>query len=146
MRLSTRVRYGVRLMLSLAENWGKGPMMLSDIARRQEISEKYLSLIVIPLRTKGLINSTRGAHGGYELSSPPEQITVEQILEAIEGRPSLVDCIDNGTRCPRAGQCVTRDIWSALGDTITQALDSVSLDQLIEMKRNKSEKAVTYAI
>ncbi len=146
MRLSTRVRYGVRLMLSLAENWGKGPTMLSDIARRQSISEKYLSLIVIPLRTKGLITSTRGAHGGYELARPPEEITVEQILEAIEGKPALVDCIENSGRCPRADECVTRDIWASLGDTITQALDSVSLDRLIETKKDKSPKNITYSI
>jgi len=133
-------------MLSLAENWGNGPVMLKDIARREDISEKYLSLIVIPLRTKGLINSTRGAHGGYTLARPPEQITVEQIVEAIEGKPSLVDCISNSARCSRADGCVTRDIWSALGDTITQALDSISLDRLIEMKRGKSEKTVTYTI
>jgi len=133
-------------MLSLAENWGNGPVMLKDIARREDISEKYLSLIVIPLRTKGLINSTRGAHGGYTLARPPEQITVEQIVEAIEGKPSLVDCISNSTRCSRADGCVTRDIWAALGDTITQALDSISLDRLIEMKRGKSEKTVTYTI
>jgi Rrf2 family protein len=146
MKLSTRVRYGVRLMLSLAENWGNGPVLLRDIARREEISEKYLSLIVIPLRTKGLINSTRGAHGGYTLARPPEEITIEQILEAIEGRPSLVDCIGNSSRCSRADECVTRDVWAALGDTITQALDSVSLHQLIEMKKNKSGKTITYAI
>jgi len=146
MRLSTRVRYGVRLMLLLAENWGKGPVLLKEVARREEISEKYLSLIVIPLRTKGLINSTRGAHGGYELARPPEQITVEQIVEAIEGKPSLVDCIDNGARCPRADGCVTRDVWASLGDTITRALDSVSLEKLIEMKRGKSADTITYAI
>ncbi len=146
MRLSTRVRYGVRLMLSLAESWGNGPVLLRDVARQEEISEKYLSLIVIPLRTKGLINSTRGAHGGYTLARPPEQITVEQILEAIEGKPSLVDCIANSARCSRADECVTRDVWAALGDTITQALDAVSLDRLIEMKKNKSGKTITYAI
>jgi Rrf2 family protein len=146
MKLSTRVRYGVRLMLSLAEKWGTGPVLLKDIARQEEISEKYLSLIVIPLRTSGLINSTRGAHGGYMLARPPEQITVEQIVEAIEGKPSLVDCIGNSARCSRAGECVTRDIWAALGDTITQALDSVSLERLIEMKRGKAAKTSTYAI
>lgn len=146
MRLSTRVRYGVRLMLALAESWGKGPVLLKDIANREEVSEKYLSLIVIPLRTEGLVNSTRGAHGGYELARPPEKITVEQILEAIEGRPSLVDCIANKGRCSRADGCVTREIWESLGNTITQALDSVTLGRLIEMKRDKTSKTATYAI
>jgi Rrf2 family protein len=146
MRLSTRVRYGVRLMLSLAENWGKGPVFLKDIAREEEISEKYLSLIIIPLRTKGLVNSTRGAHGGYTLARPPESISLEQIVEAVEGKPNLVDCVGNVATCPRADQCVTREIWEDLGDRISKTLESVSLEQLIRMKREKSEKAMTYAI
>ncbi len=146
MKVSTRIRYGVRLMLSLAENWGKGPVLLKEIARDEEISEKYLSLIVIPLRTKGLVNSIRGARGGYTLARPPEEITVEQIMEAIEGRLSLVDCISDSARCSRAEECVTRDVWAALGDTITRTLDSVSLDRLVQMKKGKTDKTITYAI
>lgn len=146
MKLSTRIRYGVRLMLALAENWPKGPVFLKDIAREEGISEKYLSLIIIPLRTKGLVNSTRGAHGGYTLGGPPEAITVEQIVEAIDGRPTLVDCLTNNTTCPRADECVTRDIWSILGDRITETLKSISLAQLVQMKREKAEKNITYAI
>ncbi len=146
MKLSTRVRYGVRLMLSLAENWGKGPLFLKDIAREEEISEKYLSLIIIPLRTKGLVNSIRGAHGGYTLGRAPESITIEQIMEAVEGKPSLVNCVGDASACPRANQCVTRDVWEVLGDKISKTLESVNLEQLVRMKRDKAEKSVTYAI
>jgi len=146
MKLSTRIRYGVRLMLTLAENWGKGPVFLKDIAREEEISEKYLSLIIIPLRTNGLVNSTRGAHGGYALAKPPESITIEQIVEAVEGKPSLVDCVPNGTICHRADQCVTREIWEVLGNRISETLESISLEQLVRMKREKVQKGMTYAI
>ena len=146
MKLSTRIRYGVRLMLSLAENWGEGPVFLKDIAREEQISEKYLSLIIIPLRTKGLVNSMRGAHGGYTLAKSPESITIEQIVEAIEGKPSLVDCIANATICHRADHCVTREVWELLGDKISETLESVNLEQLVKMKKEKGQKPVTYAI
>ena len=133
-------------MLSLAESWEKGPIFLKDIAREEQISEKYLSLIIIPLRTKGLVNSMRGAHGGYTLAKSPESITLEQIVEAIEGKPSLVDCIANATLCPRADQCATREIWELLGDKISETLESINLEQLIQKKKEKGRKPVTYAI
>jgi Rrf2 family protein len=146
MKLSTRIRYGVRLMLSLAESWGKGPVFLKDIAHEEDISEKYLSLIIIPLRTKGLVNSLRGAHGGYTLARSPETITLEQIVEAIEGKPSLVDCVGNALACPRSEDCVTRDIWAILGQRISETLQSISLERLVQMKRDRNEKGMTYSI
>ncbi|MFA5284396.1 MAG: Rrf2 family transcriptional regulator, partial [Smithellaceae bacterium] len=95
MKLSTRTRYGVRLMTVLAQNYGKGPVFLKDIAKGENISEKYLSLIIIPLRGVGLINSVRGAHGGYNLSKEPSQITLKEIVDVLEGDCSLVDCVKN---------------------------------------------------
>ena len=80
MKITTRSRYGVRLMLELAGNYGKGQVLLKDIARNEGISEKYLSLIIIPLRTAGLVQSTRGAHGGYSLAKPPGEITLKDIV------------------------------------------------------------------
>jgi len=146
MKLTTRIRYAVRLMLFLAENWGKGPVFLKDIARDEEISEKYLSLIIIPLRAKDLVNSTRGAHGGYTLARSPGRITVEEIVEAIDGSSGLVDCIGNDAICPRANRCVTRDVWAILGDKISETLESITLEKLIQMKREKTQKNITYAI
>ncbi len=85
MKLSTRARYGMRMMLALADHYGMGTLYLKDIAAAEEISEKYLSLLVIPLKSAGLIHSIRGAHGGYTLAKAPSQINLGEIMEALEG-------------------------------------------------------------
>lgn len=138
MKLSTRSRYGVRMMADLAENFGKKPVFLKDIAKREEISEKYLSIIVIPLRGAGLIQSTRGAHGGYTLAKRPEEISVQDIFNALEGKICLVDCVENPKECPRVGICPTRDIWSVLGEKIRETLNSVTLADLVRTRREKA--------
>lgn len=118
MRLSTRSRYGTRLMLRLALNYHKGPVFLKDITRKEEISEKYLSHLVIPLRASGLIYSLRGAHGGYKLAKSPSQIIVKDIVYALEGNLSPVECTKNPTVCSRFSNCVTRNIWEILDEKI----------------------------
>ena len=138
MKLSTRSRYGVRMMADLAENFGKKPVFLKDIAKREEISEKYLSIIIIPLRGAGLIQSTRGAHGGYTLAKRPEEISVQDIFDALEGKICLVDCVENPKECPRVGICPTRDIWSVLGEKIRETLNSVTLADLVKTRREKA--------
>jgi len=138
MKLSTRSRYGVRMMSDLAENFGKKPVFLKDIAKREEISEKYLSIIVIPLRGAGLIQSTRGAHGGYTLAKRPEEISIQDIFDALEGKICLVDCVENPKECPRVGICPTRDIWSVLGKKIRETLNSVTLADLVQTRREKA--------
>lgn len=141
MRLSTRSRYGVRMMVDLADNYGGKPVFLKDIARREDISEKYLSIIVIPLRSAGLILSTRGAYGGYVLARAPEKISVQEIVDALEGKTCLVDCVKNSGECRRADACPTRDLWSELSDKINAVLNSVTLADLVRKKREKSVNA-----
>ena len=126
------------MMADLAENFGKKPVFLKDIAKREEISEKYLSIIVIPLRGAGLIQSTRGAHGGYTLAKRPEEISVQDIFDALEGKICLVDCVENPKMCPRVGICPTRDIWSVLGEKIRETLNSVTLADLVKTRREKA--------
>jgi Rrf2 family protein len=126
------------MMADLAENFGKKPVFLKDIAKREEISEKYLSIIVIPLRGAGLIQSTRGAHGGYTLAKRPEEISVQDIFDALEGKICLVDCVENPQECPRVGICPTRDIWSVLGEKIRETLNSVTLADLVQTRREKA--------
>ena len=139
MKLSTRSRYGVRLMVDLADNYGGNPVFLKDAARREEISEKYLSLIVIPLRNSGLISSTRGARGGYSLARKPEEISVLEVLQALEGEICLVDCVKNVRGCARVSTCPTRDIWGKLGEQISETLRSVSLADLVRIRRAKAD-------
>ena len=147
MKLSTRTRYGVRLMLSLAMKEGKGPIDLGGIARSQAISEKYLSQIIIPLKARGLVTTFRGAHGGYTLSRPASEITLKDIIEAIDGEISLVDCTINPEICQRNTDCVTRDIWCELSALIGDYLKSWSLEKLASKYRKKNgPDADSYAI
>jgi Rrf2 family protein len=137
MKLSTRARYGVRLMLDLARQYGQGSVYLREIAAREDISEKYLSQIIIPLRGWGLVRSIRGAQGGYSLAKPPAEITLREIVEPLEGGNCLVDCVKHPSACHRVPTCAARDIWKMLGEKISQALDSVTLEQLVRINREK---------
>jgi len=132
MRLSTRSRYGVRLMLALAENKQKKPVFLKDIASSEEISEKYLSQIIIPLKGKGLVTTFRGAHGGYLLSKPASEISLREIIEPLEGDLSLVDCVNNPGICDRANACATREVWDELSSLLLNFLDTFTLEDLIK--------------
>lgn len=138
MKLSTRARYGVRLMLALAVKYGKGSVYLKDIAREEEISEKYLSLIIIPLRTAGLVNSSRGAYGGYRLARDPAQISLKEIMDILEGESCLVDCVKNPSVCTRVKMCRSRDVWRLLGGKISETLNSINLEQLIKRDTKKN--------
>jgi Rrf2 family protein len=138
MRLSTRSRYGVRLMLNLAINSAKGPIFLKDIASDEDISEKYLGQIIIPLKAKGLVNTFRGAHGGYILSCPASEIKLREIIETLETDLSPVDCVGNSSVCNRASDCVTRDVWCRMGSLIIEFLDSISLEDLVNNYKEKT--------
>jgi len=141
MKLSTRARYGVRLMLALAQNYGKDPLYLKDIAKQEDISEKYLSLIIMPLRGIGLVNSVRGAYGGYNLAKDPKQITLKEIIDLLEGDCSLVNCVKDPSSCPRVSICASHDIWAILEGKISETLSSVTLDTMARMNQEKAEKA-----
>jgi len=146
MRLSTRTRYGVRLMLALAVNYGKGILLLKDIAEKEKISEKYLGQIIIPLRTGGLVNSVRGAKGGYSLARPPAEITVKEITEILEGDICLTDCLKDITSCDRITECATRKVWERLTAAVSDVLGSITLAALAEDARRLSSTSYHYQI
>ena len=146
MKISTRARYGTRLMLELALYYGQKAVLLKDIAKNEEISEKYLSQIIIPLKAAGLVNSFRGAHGGYVLAKAPGQITLGDVVEILEGGLDLLSCVGNGSVCNRASICATRDIWSLLGEKISQTLNSITLKDLVSIHKEKEEKVLMYNI
>jgi Rrf2 family transcriptional regulator, cysteine metabolism repressor len=137
MRLSTRSRYGLRLMLSLGISETHEPIFLKDIARSEEISEKYLSQIIIPLKAKGLVNTFRGAHGGYVLSRPASQIRLSEIIETLEGDLGLVDCVNNSDVCNRSTECVTREVWCDMSSLLMEFLGALTLEDLIQKYKNK---------
>lgn len=145
MKLSTRSRYGLRLMLALARNYGNGNTFLKDIAREEDMSEKYLSLIIIPLKGVGLVNSVRGASGGYTLAREPSQITLKDIVEVLEG-DCLVDCLKDPKACSKVSTCASRDVWAMLGGKISETLSSITLQQLVEMDNEKMAQAISPSI
>jgi Rrf2 family protein len=139
MKLSTKGRYGVRLMIDLAIHHGEGPVLLREIARWEEISEKYLSNLVNPLKAVGLVEATRGAHGGYVLGKEPSAITMKEIVEALEGSLCLVDCVEKPAACDRAAFCVARDLWNEAAQGIGRILGKYTLADLVVLQKGKQE-------
>lgn len=146
MRISTRVRYGLRLMVEVALGYGKSPILLKEISKNIDVSEKYLSQIIIPLKGKGLINIYSGAHSGYILSRPPSEIRLKEIVEILEGDLSLIDCVNNPSVCDKVSTCVTRDVWTKMGDKISEVLSSYTLDDLVKMCRERKNDELMYSI
>lgn len=146
MKISTRVRYGTRLMLELGMNYGSEPMDLKDIAKSQKISQKYLSQIIMPLKNAGLVNSFRGARGGYVLGRAPEKISMREIVEVLEGDFSLLPCIEKPSSCELVSRCVTRGLWDNIGRTIYNMLDCMSLSELVNQCRHMQENLIAYNI
>jgi len=145
MKIPTKTRYGMRLMLALALRYGEGTVFLKDIAKQEDISEKYLSLIIIPLKSAGLVKSTRGAHGGYMLGKDPMKITLDNIFMVMEGNQALVDCIKTPTLCNRALSCITKIVWEKVEDALHGVLNSMTLADLIMMHRTRQD-VVSYNI
>jgi len=131
MRISTRGRYGTRLMVDLARHYADGPVPLAEIAKRQNLSVKYLEHLIILLKGKGLIRSFRGRRGGYMLARRPEEISVGEIVETLEGKLSVVDCALEPALCYRADLCPTRDIWVGMTAVLKKELFSLSLEDII---------------
>ena len=147
MKLSTKGRYGVRLMLDLASHFGEGPVILKQISQREEISEKYLWQLINPLKSVGLVRATRGAHGGYVLAKTPSEITVKDILQVVEGSLCIVECVEKPSTCSRSTFCVARDLWGEASKTLSEKLEETTLADLVERKKIKQQKqGVNYEI
>lgn len=133
MKISTRGRNAIKLMLDLATYCNGEAVKLKDIAKRQNISEKYLEQIVSVLNKASLVKSTRGSHGGYTLCDVPENYTVGQILRTVEGSMSPTDCVgEHGIPCENRGTCVSVRIWEKLDAAINDVLENITLADLIE--------------
>jgi Rrf2 family protein len=132
MKLSTRGRYGTRLMLELAKNYGKGPTSIAEISRKQEIPIKYLEQLIIPLKKASLVTSVRGPRGGHMLTKSPEEITLWEILVLLESKSSLVDCLLDENLCPNAGKCPVRPVWGKALDAMTEVFEETSLQDIAD--------------
>lgn len=144
MKLSTKGRYGLRAMLDIALSEEDGPIANHTIAQRQEISERYLEQLLIPLKRAGLVKSIRGSQGGYRLGRAPKDISVGDIIRVLEGPLAPVDCVNelNPEDCKRADSCVTRLIWTEVRNSVTEILDSYSLEDLVNESHNISKAEV----
>lgn len=140
--LSTKGRYGLKMMYELALKYGSGTMSLKEIAQKQQLSETYLEQLIAHVRKAGLVNSIRGAQGGYELSRKPEEITVGEIIRTLEGPLAPSECVlEDEPECTRAEYCVTRLIWEKIMDSINNVIDSITLQDMLndyqKLKKNK---------
>ena len=139
MKLSTRARYGTRLLVDLALHYDEQPVLLKDIAQRQEISLSYLQHLITPLVTGGIVFTTRGAKGGVSLSQPPGEIKLSQVIRLLEGPIAPVECVNNPDMCTRSSSCVTRDIWCDMKRAIDRVLDFTTLQDLAERQKRKEQ-------
>ncbi|KPK64404.1 MAG: hypothetical protein AMK73_04625 [Planctomycetes bacterium SM23_32] len=137
MKFSTRVRYGSRAMVDLALHRSDGPVSLQVLADEQQIPERYLAKIIQDLRRSGLIRSVRGAHGGYALNRRPEETTLLDVWEALEGPLCPVECLEADSGCAMQAECVTRDVWDRIALAMAQVLKSASLAGLVRRHRQK---------
>lgn len=140
MRLSARAEYGVRAMAVLAIYYQSGPLPLREIAEQEKISLKFLEQIFPDLRRSGLVLSVRGSRGGYMLSRSPDIINVGDIVRAVEGPITPVNCLsesDSKNCCHRKGDCLTRQVWEKLRDRINDVLDEVFLNELVDFNPAK---------
>jgi len=137
MKISTKIRYGTRAMLELASHFGEGPIDLREIAGKQDISLKYLEQVIIPLRAAGLLKSVRGSKGGYSLAKHPSEITLNDVIEVLEGPINLIECLKDAKACRRSSFCVTRDIWGEVSRAIDGVFRSVTFEEMVHRKKEK---------
>jgi Rrf2 family iron-sulfur cluster assembly transcriptional regulator len=141
MRLSTRSRYGTRLLLDMAQHYEQGPVQLGEIARRQEISVKYLEQIIIPLKKANYVLSVRGPKGGHYLAKPPAEITLGEIVALLEDGNNLVACSDHAEVCDRAEICPTRLIWKEVAQAMFEKLSAITLADLCQRAQTMGQGA-----
>ncbi len=138
-RLSTKGRYGTRLMLSLARHYKNGneAVILKNVSQEEDVSIRYLEQIIIPLKINKLVKSIRGAGGGYTLARPPEKIKLSEVLRALEGTCCLVECVEDEDYCDRIGQCAAYEVWTEASRRLKSFFESLTLQDLITLQEKK---------
>ncbi len=132
MRVTTRVRYGLRAMMQIAEAYPGGPVSISAISRHQSISGKYLEQLVGCLRRHALIGSRKGVRGGYYLTRPPAEISLWEVISALDGETDLVECVGRPELCERSQNCCTRVVWASLGTRLRDFWGTFSIQDLLD--------------
>ncbi len=132
MKLSTKGRYGLRACVDLALHDNEEAVTLCSIAKRQDLSESYLEQLLGKLKRAHLVSSVRGTNGGYHLAKPAKDISVGDILRALEGNMDIVECASDETECSKSGSCVTKYVWKRINDSIHDVVENISLEELLE--------------
>jgi len=140
MKLSTRSRYGCRLMFALAKNFNKRTVQLNDISKNEGLSEKYLGQIVHRLKRAGFINAERGAHGGYFLTKSPDKINLKEIVATLENGLYIVPCVKNPELCNKSKECVFHKVWGLVSENINKILSNITLQDLYDLENGKISK------
>lgn len=130
MKLSTRSRYGTRMLLDIAENSNGKPVSVSEVSGRLGVSVKYLEQLIRPLKRGGYLESVRGPKGGHMLTRPPEEITVGEVVRLLEGGINLTDCVGDEEICGRSDSCSVRSVWVEATKAMNEILDSITLSQI----------------
>jgi Rrf2 family protein len=141
MLVSTKGRYGLRVLIDIALHQGSGVVALRDIAKRQAISQKYLWQIINPLKAAGLLRAARGASGGYALSRDPAEISVRDLVAVLEGDVSVVGCVTAPETCERSVGCTAREAWQEIETKLNAAMRSITLKALVARQREKESRA-----
>ena len=148
MKISTKGRYGLRILMDLALHQSEKPRLIRDIAKSQQISEKYISRLVIALRKAGMIRSVRGVNGGFHIAMKPEDITLLNVIEVMEGPLSIVDCVAAPKRCAQHENCAPREIWCKLNADIRDLMRQTTLADILEAynRQNARDGITDYCI
>lgn len=141
-KLSTKGRYGTRLMLNLALHYNvdKEAVVLKNISKEEDLSIRYLEQIIIPLKINKLVKSVRGAGGGYTLAKHPSEINLCEIIEVLEGSCSLVDCVEDPDSCERMTECATFEVWKEASALLKNYFESKTLQDLVKLAKKKKRK------
>jgi Rrf2 family protein len=142
-RLSTKGRYGTRLLLNLALKYANGSkaVILKSISEEEGLSIRYLEQIIIPLKINKLVKSVRGAGGGYTLYRSPSDVRLTEVLRALEGNCCLVECVEDDTACDRRPRCATFEVWKGATEVLKAYFDSLTLQDLVVIHQKKNRKA-----
>ena len=146
MKISTKGRYGLRILMDLALHQSEKPRLIRDIAKSQQISEKYISRLVIALRKAGMVRSVRGVNGGFHLAMKPEDITLLNVIEVMEGPLSIVDCVSTPKSCVHSKDCAPREIWCKLNEDIRGLMSGVTLADVLASYDKQNLQGLDYCI
>lgn len=136
MKISTKGRYALRLMVDIAVNGTDKNVSLKDISDRQDVSVKYLEQIICMLKKADFVKGERGTNGGYRLTKDPKEYTVGMILRLTEGHLAPTPCCENKESCKRFGKCSTSMVWSKINDAVNEVVDNITLHELVEKEKS----------